>query len=57
MTPEQRARELIDEQRRAAGWVIQGRDGMNLQANQGVAFREVNMGDGRADYLRVSSRA
>jgi type I restriction enzyme R subunit len=51
MTPEQRARHLIDEQLHAAGWVIQDRDSMNLQANQGVAVREVNMGDGRADYL------
>lgn len=41
----------IDAQLNAAGWTIQDRDSINLQAAQGVAVREVNMGDGRADYL------
>lgn len=51
LTPEQRARQLIDEQLSQADWVIQDKDSINLHAGQGVAVREVNMGDGRADYL------
>lgn len=51
MSPEQKARAQIDAQLVAAGWQIQDRDSINLQAAQGVAVREVNMGDGRADYL------
>ena len=51
LTPEQEARQLIDKQLTNAGWVIQDRDSINLQASTGIAVREVNMGDGRADYL------
>ena len=51
LTPEQRARVQIDAQLTQAGWVLQDRDALNLQAGQGIAVREVNMGDGRADYL------
>jgi type I restriction enzyme R subunit len=52
MTPEQRARAVIDETLHLAGWVIQDRDAINLSASQGVAVREVPMADGGfCDYL------
>lgn len=53
LTPEQRARRDIDAALRAAGWVIQDRDEMNLSAGLGVAVREFKMatGHGYADYL------
>src|SRR6185312_9853340 len=53
LSAEQRARVQIDRQLIAAGWVVQGRAGLNLFAGPGVAVREVIMrpGHGRADYL------
>lgn len=51
LTPEQQARVQLDAQLIQAGWVIQDRDSINLHAAMGVAVREVNMGEGRADYL------
>ena len=52
LTPEQKARALIDRDRESAGWIIQSRDSINLHAGQGVAVREATMGDGGfADYL------
>ena len=42
-TPEQEAREHIDDALEAAGWVIQDRAEMNLSAGQGVAVREFKM--------------
>jgi type I restriction enzyme R subunit len=57
---EQRARELIDAQLRAAGWAVQDRKDLNLYAADGVAARESVMaaGHGRADYmLYIEQRA
>ncbi len=51
MTPEARARELIDAQLVAAGWVIQDRDQFDRRASLGVAVREYPMANGPADYL------
>ena len=51
LSPEQRARLLIDKDLEIAGWIIQNRAEMNLSAGAGVAVREVPMGDGRVDYL------
>jgi len=53
VTPEQKARQQIDKQLEAAGWMIQDRDEMNLSAARGVAIREFKMerGFGFADYL------
>jgi type I restriction enzyme R subunit len=52
LTPEQRARLVIDKNLELAGWIIQNRDHINLGAGQGIAVREVPMGDGGyADYL------
>lgn len=48
---EAKARLKIDEDLQLAGWVIQDRASLNLDAATGVAVREVPMGDGRVDYL------
>jgi type I restriction enzyme R subunit len=55
-TPEQKARQLIDAQLRAAGWVIQDRDEMNLGAGLGVAVREYPLAAGPCDYLLFVDR-
>jgi type I restriction enzyme R subunit len=57
-TPEQRARVLIDIDLKAAGWVIQSRDELDLTAGRGVAVREFPMrpGFGFADYLLYVDR-
>ena len=50
-TPEARARDLIDRQLQAAGWVLQHRDELNRMAGRGVAVREFPLPAGEADYL------
>ena len=52
-TPEQKARDTIDQQLLQAGWLIQNRDEINLAANRGIAIREFKMADGYgfADYI------
>jgi type I restriction enzyme, R subunit len=50
-TPEARARQNIDAQLTACGWVVQQRAEMNLYAAQGVAVREFPLETGYADYL------
>lgn len=53
LAAEQRARVLIDQQLRDAGWAVQDRADLNLFATQGVAVRETVMatGHGRADEV------
>ena len=51
MTPEGLAREQIDAQLRAAGWVIQNAKEINLGAAPGVAVREFQGRTGPADYV------
>lgn len=53
MTPEQKARQKIDELLRYAGWDVQDRGAMNLfdPARPGVAVREAHLQTGFADYL------
>lgn len=53
LAAEARARKLIDEQLRQAGWLIQKRKDLNLFAGQGIAVEEVVMktDHGRVDYL------
>lgn len=53
MTPEQQARESIDELLTAAGWQICNADKANIHAVCGVAIREFPLakGHGFADYL------
>lgn len=55
-TPEQLARQSIDQQLVAAGWVIQDRDALNLGAALGVAVREVPLPAGYCDYLLFVDR-
>jgi type I restriction enzyme R subunit len=53
MTPEQHARQTIDQPLTAAGWAVQDFKAANLQAARGMALREfeLNPGHGTADYL------
>src|ERR1017187_2868412 len=53
ITPEDLARQSIDQLLDAAGWIIQDRDAANITAGRGVAIREFPMkkGHGEADYL------
>ncbi|MEJ7776798.1 MAG: hypothetical protein WKF52_05315, partial [Sphingomicrobium sp.] len=50
-TPEMLARQVIDEQLLAAGWVVQDRSAMNRTASLGVAVREYPLATGPCDYL------
>ncbi|HLP37740.1 hypothetical protein [Lacibacter sp.] len=52
--PEQLARDNIDQQLRAVGWVIQNKSQINLSAATGVAVREYQTDIGPADYLLFS---
>ena len=51
MTPEEQARQSIDRQLEACGWVVQDRKAMNIYAALGVAIREFPLDVGEADYL------
>jgi type I restriction enzyme, R subunit len=60
LDPEAKARILIDRMLRAAGWVVQSANEVNLRAGRGVAVREFVMRSphGRVDYLLfVNSQA
>ena len=57
-TPEQIARDKIDDMLIKAGWLVQSKDKVNLSAGIGVALRETNTESGSADYiLFVNSNA
>ncbi|WP_158884935.1 type I restriction-modification enzyme R subunit C-terminal domain-containing protein [Rhodanobacter sp. L36] len=56
MTPEARARGLIDSKLEAAGWVVQDTKQANLGAASGVAVREYPTDSGPADYLLFVDR-
>ena len=49
-TPEAIARQNIDAQLAACGWVVQDRSAMNLYAGRGVAVRKFPLETGYADY-------
>jgi type I restriction enzyme R subunit len=51
LTPEDRAREVIDSLLIAAGWVIQDMADFNRNASEGVAVREFPLPAGPCDYL------
>lgn len=53
MTPEQKARQQIDQLLHYAGWDVQDREQMNLfdPSKPGVAVREAHLKTGFADYL------
>ena len=50
-TPEQAAREHIDNLLTQAGWAVQDKRSMNPNANLGVAIREYQTDTGPADYV------
>src|SRR5450759_3159264 len=56
MTPEQQARQQIDAQLIACGWVIQDYAQFNPAAARGIALREVPLKSGRCDYLLLFDR-
>jgi len=49
--PEQIARDLIDKQLIACGWIIQGMKQVNLNAGIGIAVREYQTDVGPVDYV------
>lgn len=49
--PEQRARDRIDDQLAACGWLVQDKKAINLHAGTGVAVRKYLTGAGPADYV------
>lgn len=51
MTPEDRARQNIDQLLAAAGWVLQDKSAFNRRAAPGIAVRHFQMGQEEADYL------
>jgi type I restriction enzyme, R subunit len=57
-TPEQKARREIDANLRAAGWLVQTRDELDLTAGRGIAVCEfpLQAGFGFADYLLYVDR-
>jgi type I restriction enzyme R subunit len=57
-TPEQRARREIDADLKAAGWIVQDTEDLDLTAGHGIAVREFPMkpGFGFADYLLYLDR-
>lgn len=50
MTPEQKAREMIDKKLTQSGWIVQDRKLLNLTAGLGVAVREFPTSTGPVDY-------
>ncbi|MBI1990300.1 MAG: DEAD/DEAH box helicase family protein [Betaproteobacteria bacterium] len=56
MTPEQQARQQIDAQLVACGWVIQDYAQFNPAAAHGIALREVPLKSGQCDYLLLVDR-
>jgi type I restriction enzyme R subunit len=56
LTPEQLARQRIDELLDQAGWAVQDRKTINLGARRGVAIREFSLAAGEADYLLFVDR-
>lgn len=49
--PEQLARDKIDNQLIACGWIIQNKSSINLSAGIGIAVREYQTNVGPADYI------
>ena len=58
MTPEQKAREAIDQRLIQAGWILQDMRQLNPMAGPGVAVREFPTSTGPVDYalLWMASR-
>jgi type I restriction enzyme R subunit len=56
MKPEQQARQKIDAQLLASGWIVQDYTKMDLSAGRGIAIREVPLKTGPCDYLLLVDR-
>lgn len=56
LTPEQLAREKIDAQLAACGWVVQNYADMDFGAGRGIVLREVPLKTGPCDYLLLVDR-
>ncbi|AEM47021.1 type III restriction protein res subunit [Acidithiobacillus ferrivorans SS3] len=56
MTPETKARQLIDQKLEQTSWVIQDMKQLNLAAGMGVAVREYPTDSGPADYVLFVNR-
>ena len=56
MTPEQKARQDIDNLLTKAGWVIQDMGEINLGAGLGIAVREYPIKSGFVDYALFVDR-
>jgi type I restriction enzyme R subunit len=56
LTPEQRARQQIDAQLVACGWVVQDYKQFNPSAGRGIALREAPLKSGTCDYLLLVDR-
>ncbi|HXB02021.1 MAG TPA: type I restriction-modification enzyme R subunit C-terminal domain-containing protein [Opitutaceae bacterium] len=56
MTPEAQAREKIDAQLVACGWVVQDYKAVDFTAGHGIALREVPLKTGPCDYLLLLNR-
>ncbi len=50
-TPEEKAREVIDQRLTASGWIVQDYRRLNIAAGRGIAVREFPLTTGSADYL------
>ena len=55
-SPEQQARDHIDKQLIASGWIIQNKSQINLSEGIGVAVREYQTDVGPADYILFVNR-
>ena len=56
LAPEQRARQQIDVQLIASGWVVQDYKQFNPAAGRGIALREAPLKSGTCDYLLLVDR-
>ena len=56
LTPEQLARQQIDAQLVASGWVVQDYKQFNPSAGRGIALREAPLKSGTCDYLLLLDR-
>ncbi|MCW3464234.1 type I restriction endonuclease subunit R [Chitinophaga nivalis] len=56
MSPEQKARKLIDAELIRCGWIIQDKSSINLSAGMGIAIREYPTDVGPADYVLFVNR-
>lgn len=54
MTPEEKARQVIDQKLIGAGWAIQDLADLNVTASLGVAVREFPTSTGPVDYRTCS---